>query len=192
MPVSRLCSVICTGLFRLTGDGAHTPAAALCSVAGFALPLGELFIGDKLLHFVFPSLLFCLEGSYRTGAIKQALNAAGYLLVERFSASGAHTLHGSLTSLSSSFRQPHQSPIPLQPSDRANVFHSRIIHTARLSPYAHSSSAMFGQQGDKSELRGATPDFLPQLSHDACTGLFTCRFHSSFRKNALFVLNVSQ
>ena len=41
---------------------------------------------------------------------------------------------------------------------------------------------MFGQQGDKSELWGATPDFLPQLSHDACTGLFTCRFHPSFRK----------
>ena len=60
--------------------------------------------------------------------------------------------------------------------------HSRITHAARLSPYDLSASAIFGQQGDKSELRGATPDFLPQLSHDACTGLITCKLHPPFRK----------
>lgn len=42
-------------------------------------------------------------------------------------------------------------------------------------------SPIFCHQEDKSELRGATPNFLPRLSPQACTGLAACKFHRPFR-----------
>lgn len=48
--VSHLYSVICLGVRGPAGYGTHAPAAAALRVADFALPLGELFIGDKLIH----------------------------------------------------------------------------------------------------------------------------------------------
>ena len=45
---------------------------------------------------------------------------------------------------------------------------------------------MLSHRGDKSELRGATPDFLPLAG--SRTGLFTRRFHLSFRDRIFFRL----
>lgn len=45
-----------------------------------------------------------------------------------------------------------------------------------LSPYIFCFSPIFSQQEDKSELWGATPDFLPWLSPQTCKGLITSNF----------------
>ena len=53
IPVSRLCPVVCPRVMGPARDRTHAPGSAPLGVAGFALPLGELFIGDKLLHCAF-------------------------------------------------------------------------------------------------------------------------------------------
>lgn len=76
------------------------------------------------------------------------------------------------------------SPIPhIEINCLTNFFETQYLnHTYHwvftLPPL---SSSIFSHQGDKSELRGATPNFLPRLYAKSCTGLFTRKFHRSFR-----------
>lgn len=66
-------------------------------------------------------------------------------------------------------------------------FDHSSISMIRPSPYIRCFSSIFCQQEDKSELQGATLNFLPSYSRKACRGLVTSKFTGrSEQKNHFF------
>lgn len=76
---------------------------------------------------------------------------------------------------------------PRPPACRASALptelqaHISLSTTLAFAIPTVQSLTIFNQWGDKAELRGATPNFLPQfLRTKSHTGLITCNFHPPF------------
>jgi hypothetical protein len=75
-------------------------------------------------------------------------------------------------------------------------------YKSRPSPYHLLHSSIFSHIDDKSELRVATPNFLPRVldtwltpspgTHNAMTGMITCTFHRLFRSEFTMCIFISK